>query len=323
MYIGILIAVLSICWFLFHKKSKSATIPSAAVARAAIVAERLVVKHQPIIAKYVVRVEHDLRNHYLAKDCFREIMLAEGYEKSAPSYGGRGDWESETPDKLKPLAARIKQIVEAAEKESSTKKEKIENVTVAALLSRNNEVVNRFCEIAERKVSTIDGYGDEKWELLKPEVALCIKKLEQRDSVAFSLVYRLEEALEETFRQYHQAVKPTEHLNNMTGVEFETYVARLLTKQGYVVQGTPTTGDQGADLIAQKNGKKIIVQVKRYAGRVGNKAVQEAISALAYYKADEAWVVTNSRFTFSAEQLAYKANVRLIDGRELSDSQLN
>jgi Restriction endonuclease len=67
----------------------------------------------------------------------------------------------------------------------------------------------------------------------------------------------------------------------------------------------PATGDQGADLIAKKNGRTIIIQAKCYQGTVGNKAVQEVISALAYYGGDEGWVVTNSFFTPSAKALAH------------------
>ncbi|WP_228547442.1 restriction endonuclease [Filobacillus milosensis] len=53
-----------------------------------------------------------------------------------------------------------------------------------------------------------------------------------------------------------------------------------------------------------KETKKIIVQAKRYKSRVGIKAVQEAVSAIAYYKASEGWVVTNNEFTEAAINLA-------------------
>ncbi len=83
------------------------------------------------------------------------------------------------------------------------------------------------------------------------------------------------------------------------------------------MHGTPSVGDQGADLIACKDNKTVIIQAKRYKGTVGNKAVQEVISALTYFAGDEAWVITNSSFTPSAKALARKANVRLIEGHDL------
>ena len=97
---------------------------------------------------------------------------------------------------------------------------------------------------------------------------------------------------------------------NLTGIEFETYIARLLRSVGYEVQGTPSTGDQGADLIAKKNGRTVIIQAKRYQGVVGNKTVQEVISAVRFYGGDEGWVVTNP----SAVVLAQKANIKLAGG---------
>ena len=96
------------------------------------------------------------------------------------------------------------------------------------------------------------------------------------------------------------------------------WVGRLLTELGYDVRGTPATGDQGADLIAKKNGKTVIIQAKRYRGTVSNKAVQEVISAVTYYGGDEGWVVTTAlSFTASAKALAQKSQVRLVDGKML------
>jgi restriction system protein len=84
-------------------------------------------------------------------------------------------------------------------------------------------------------------------------------------------------------------------------VDFEVYLTRLLKKLGFEdVTGTSATGDQGADLLAKKDGRKIAIQAKRYKGRVGNEAVQEVVGALKFYKADEGWVITSGRFTQSA-----------------------
>ena len=141
---------------------------------------------------------------------------------------------------------------------------------------------------------------------------------------AFDLVlYWLHNKLEETFKEYHAAygqrlAASAELVGSLSGVEFETYIARILQQFGFEVRGTPATGDQGADLIATREGKKIVIQAKRYAGTVGNKAVQEVSAAVSYYGGDEGWVITNSTFTASAKALAQKANVRLIDGARLA-----
>jgi restriction system protein len=93
-------------------------------------------------------------------------------------------------------------------------------------------------------------------------------------------------------------------------------------EKGFDVSGTPVTGDQGADLIARKSGLTIVIQAKRHQGAVGNRAVQEVISALAYYGGDEGWVVTNSSFTRLAKALAQKSHIKLIDGRMLREGAL-
>jgi len=196
--------------------------------------------------------------------------------------------------------------------------------------------------ISWRKVSVLDDYGDENWELLPKEIKTCLTKISQQeektinwdpprywgrrkfsidDAVRHSLpgkYKKIYQRLEDSFREHHERVKSKRgdetDFQNLTGVEFETLVGKLLRTAGYDVQGTSTTGDQGADLIAKKDGRTVIVQVKRYQGAVGNKAVQEVISALSFYGGDEGWVVTNSSFTPSSIALAQKANIKLFDG---------
>ena len=68
----------------------------------------------------------------------------------------------------------------------------------------------------------------------------------------------------------------------------------------------------GADIIAEKDDRRVVIQCKFYNGTVGNKAVQEAYAAAAFQDAPYAVVVTNSVFTKSAHQLAHKNGVLLM-----------
>ncbi|MGG6309804.1 restriction endonuclease [Paenibacillus macerans] len=102
-------------------------------------------------------------------------------------------------------------------------------------------------------------------------------------------------------------------IDKMEGVQFERYLGYLFQAQGYNVKVTKAAGDYGADLILQKDRKRIIVQAKRYSKNVGIKAVQEAQAAIAYYSASQAWVVTNSDYTAAAYDLAKSNGVRLIN----------
>ena len=108
----------------------------------------------------------------------------------------------------------------------------------------------------------------------------------------------------------------------MSGTDFEHYMAEVFRDQGYEVELTPQSGDQGVDLLLKKQGLRTAVQLKRYQGAVGNKAVQEIHSGVGYYDADGGWVITTSTYTRGARQLADKLGIRLIDGLELKQLTL-
>lgn len=99
----------------------------------------------------------------------------------------------------------------------------------------------------------------------------------------------------------------------MDGLQFEAFLVEIFQTIGYDVKGTQKTADQGADLFVSRFGKTMVIQAKNYTSSVGNSAVQQAISAKAFYDCDDAMVVTNSWFTKSAKELATTVNVRLVD----------
>jgi restriction endonuclease Mrr len=109
----------------------------------------------------------------------------------------------------------------------------------------------------------------------------------------------------------------SQNIHSMTGSQFELYLKKIFENLGFVVQLTAHTGDQGADLIIRNQNEKIAVQVKRYNNNVGNKAVQEVVASVKHYDANRGMVVTNSRFTNAAKELASSNNVELIDGQQL------
>ena len=79
------------------------------------------------------------------------------------------------------------------------------------------------------------------------------------------------------------------------------------------------TGDQGADLIADTGGRRVVIQCKFHSKPVGNKAVQEAHAAVGYHAGDHAAVVSNASFTRSAKQLAAANGVLLLHHDQLAD----
>lgn len=110
-----------------------------------------------------------------------------------------------------------------------------------------------------------------------------------------------------------------EKIDQMTGLQFEGYVANLLRQTGYKeVTLTKASGDQGLDIIAKgASGVKIGFQCKRFNSKVGNKAIQEANAGKGYHGCKKAIVVTNSYFTEPAYDLARKLHVELWSRKRL------
>ncbi len=112
----------------------------------------------------------------------------------------------------------------------------------------------------------------------------------------------------------------TTDFDSLDGIEFENFCAYILKKNGFKkVTTTKTTGDQGLDIIAFKNGKKYGFQCKRYSKPIGNSAVQEVFSGAQFYNCDYAVVITNQVFTKSAIELSKKLNVILYDRTGLNN----
>ncbi len=105
----------------------------------------------------------------------------------------------------------------------------------------------------------------------------------------------------------------------MNGSDFEHFVALLFTRMGYVTTVTKGSGDQGIDVLAEKNSVKIGVQAKCYSGSVSNSAIQEVVAGAQHYGCDKSMVVTNNIFSKSAIELAQSNNVILWDRTILKD----
>lgn len=106
-------------------------------------------------------------------------------------------------------------------------------------------------------------------------------------------------------------------VDDLDGHAFESILEKLFKNQGYTVKRQKLSNDQGADLILERFGHKVVVQAKRYAGTVPNTAIQEVHMAMTHYRCDEAWIVTQSNLTRPARQLADSSNIRIIARSEL------
>jgi len=105
--------------------------------------------------------------------------------------------------------------------------------------------------------------------------------------------------------------------DSMSGIEYESYCARLLDKIGWTTQVTKASGDQGVDVIARKNGAAAVIQCKKHAKPVSNKAVQEVVAARLHHQARLAAVVATNGYTRSAKELAQTTRVALLHHSDL------
>ena len=106
-------------------------------------------------------------------------------------------------------------------------------------------------------------------------------------------------------------------VDEMTGKEFEKFLALNFINFGYSVTLTQDSQDYGADLILYKDGSKTVVQAKRSKNQVGIKAVQEVAGAVRHYNGNKGIVITNNRFTENAYNLAESNEVELWDRKIL------
>lgn len=100
-------------------------------------------------------------------------------------------------------------------------------------------------------------------------------------------------------------------------IDFEGMCAAALRRAGWNASTTKGSGDQGADVVADLAGTKLVLQCKLYTGNVGNKAVQEVIAAKHFYSADLAAVVCKTEYSKSAKILAKTAQVEILSYSEL------
>jgi hypothetical protein len=315
-------------------------------------------KHRDIIehAELSMRLNESKRHYVddMTAQCLRDIASKEGRSDIAPLAGEwLSKWRRRTPiteylelaqylqGRFQNRYAELRQA--HFEAEDRAKERRYEQYK--EWFSQNRSIVDRFLEVADRKVSQLDDYGDEKWDVLPKEIQTCLLKFAKTENDDAATEHKIKDALkhgyhwmvpekyqwlkahlESEFREFHEkrasnAADP--EFEELSGAEFETYLARLLKQNGFEnIRGTAATGDQGADLLATKSNRMIAIQAKRYRGAVGNKAVQEVVAAVKFYRADEGWVITSGTFTASAKALAQANKVRLIDGYGLRNGSL-
>ncbi|PEQ96606.1 hypothetical protein CN481_00230 [Bacillus sp. AFS006103] len=114
-------------------------------------------------------------------------------------------------------------------------------------------------------------------------------------------------------REYLIRSTRIEEIDQMSGFEFEDYIAELLQKGGFnSVKVTKKTGDGGVDILANNlQGERTAIQCKRVNSKVGFGAIQEIFMGKKKNRCKKGMVITNSYFTKPAYDAVKGENIEL------------
>jgi hypothetical protein len=100
----------------------------------------------------------------------------------------------------------------------------------------------------------------------------------------------------------------------MSPEAYEQHVAATLRREGWTAEVTGRPGDGGVDVIAERDGRRVAVQVKRYGGcatRVTAKHVRDLPGAALLADCEGAMLVTDGQLTDDAALAAAKLDVEV------------
>jgi restriction system protein len=128
------------------------------------------------------------------------------------------------------------------------------------------------------------------------------------------------------FWQRQAAAQPTsgprmtvEQLYALSPRAFEHFVAELFERRGYEVEVRGRAGDLGVDLaLSRADGRRAIVQCKRYRHQVGPDIVRELFGTMVHERAYHGFLVTTAEISDAARTWAADKPITLIDGAALA-----
>lgn len=199
--------------------------------------------------------------------------------------------------------------------------EKYQNLLKSFINEHYNTLTNKYSMLTYQ-----DDYGNWKYERFFHELEYFVKNVVYKDIfVENDTVLKTKRDVWNIFIQtMEERGFKEENLSYpidtaLDPYEFEKHCASILRNAGFTAKATKGSGDQGVDVVAEKNGIKVVMQCKLYSQAVSNTAVQEVNTGKSYYKADYAVVVSNNTYTVSARQLAKSCGVLLLHINDLAN----
>lgn len=144
------------------------------------------------------------------------------------------------------------------------------------------------------------------------------EELNNHDLYCYNQVWEEKETVEEMKRA---DIGLKSNFRNLTPYEFEYFIAELFKKKGYDAYVTDGSGDFGVDVIAEKNGERLAIQVKRYkeSNKIGSPTIRKTLGSRYKADADKTLIVTTSYYTQPAFEQAEDAPIILWDKKVLHD----
>ena len=99
---------------------------------------------------------------------------------------------------------------------------------------------------------------------------------------------------------------------SLDGWTFEVEVAALYSAAGYQARVTRGSNDGGVDIVLEKNGRKTVVQCKRYSSACAPAVIRELYGTMLHEGADEAIVVCTGGFSNAAFAFANGKPIQLV-----------
>jgi len=150
------------------------------------------------------------------------------------------------------------------------------------------------------------------------EKGIELKHNEEQKDIYAILRHYIQEREESLTRE--SIKKVPQKFTDLSGSGFEKLLYRLYQAMGYSVQLIGKSGDQGGDLITNKDGERTLIQAKCYRDwSTGNAAIQQVVGAMKFYDCNKATVITTTYFTAEAIALAKTNNTELISKAKLQE----
>ncbi len=105
---------------------------------------------------------------------------------------------------------------------------------------------------------------------------------------------------------------------NLTPNEFKKLIVDLLTKMNYKGIEIINESENGIDVFMENQGKKLVLMVRRYKGKVSSKLVRKLFELMVEKGADGGVFVSISGYSDSVYRFIEGKPVELLDGREFS-----